>query len=104
GVQEAMLSHRRAALGRIAAASPDTTISLPGDPVRAAAAALRRSVVVLRDGRPLGHVDVSLPLDRALLARLRATAPLRGDEGFVLVQRGRVVAGPAAAVGARLAA
>ena len=102
-VQQAMLSHNRTELRRIAAGSPDTTISLPGDPVRAAAATLRRSAVVLRRGRPLGRVDVSVPLDRTLLARLRAAAPLQAGEGFLLVQRGRVVAGPGAAVGARLA-
>jgi diguanylate cyclase (GGDEF)-like protein len=103
-VQEAMLSRRRAELARIAAGARDTTISLAGDPAHAAPRpTLRRGAVVLRGGRPLGRVDVSVPLDRGLLARLRAAAPLRADEGFLLVQRGRVVAGPSSAVGARLA-
>ena len=56
--------------------------------------AAERQVAVLGEGGLLGVVIASVPLDRRLLATLRARSGLeRGDE-LVLLRNGRVVAGP----------
>jgi diguanylate cyclase (GGDEF)-like protein len=56
--------------------------------------AVRRTVTVAARGRPVGSVTVDIPLDEALLARLRAEVHVNKRDWLVLVQRGRAIAGP----------
>lgn len=54
---------------------------------------LRREARVLAKGKLIGTVVVTIPLDGAALARLRAAAPLAAGEGLVFVHDGRVLTG-----------
>ncbi len=62
--------------------------------------AIRREVRVLTKGKAIGTVAVTIPLDGAALARMRAAAPLTPGEGILFVREGRVLAGPAGLSGA----
>ena len=61
-----------------------------GDPY--AAAVERTASIVTTDGRLLGRVIASLPLDQALVDRLRASAGLRPGQRLALIDDGRIVA------------
>lgn len=63
---------------------------------------LRREVRVLAKGKVLGTVAVTIPLDGAALARLRAAAPLASGEGILFVRDDGVLAGRPGVSGARL--
>jgi diguanylate cyclase (GGDEF)-like protein len=63
---------------------------------------LRREARVLENGRVVGTVAVTLPLDSATLARLRAATTLASGEGMLLIRNNRVLAGPSGVSGIRL--
>jgi diguanylate cyclase (GGDEF)-like protein len=65
---------------------------------------LRREVRVLSKGKVVGTVAVTVPLDGAALARLRAAAPLASGEGILFVRDDRVFAGRLGVPRARLPA
>jgi diguanylate cyclase (GGDEF)-like protein len=52
----------------------------------------RTAWIITTDGRPLGRVIASLPLDQAFADRLRASAGLRAGQRLALVDDGRIVA------------
>jgi diguanylate cyclase (GGDEF)-like protein len=54
---------------------------------------VRRSVSIAVRGRSVGSVTVSIPLDGALLARLRSEVGLDKRDRLALVQRGSAIAG-----------
>jgi diguanylate cyclase (GGDEF)-like protein len=55
--------------------------------------AVRRSVSVAVRGRSVGSVTVSIPLDEALLARLRSSVGIDRRDQLALVERGRAIVG-----------
>jgi diguanylate cyclase (GGDEF)-like protein len=61
-------------------------------------------VRVLKKGKVVGTVGVTLPLDHAALARLRAAAPLAAGEKILFVRDDRVFAGRSGVSGARVPA
>jgi diguanylate cyclase (GGDEF)-like protein len=63
-----------------------------------------RRVAVVDNGRVLGTVVVSVPLDQSLLAHARARAGLDRQDLLVAVRKGRVLLGPAALRGRALTA
>jgi len=63
---------------------------------------LRREVRVLKKGKVVGTVAVTIPLDEAALTRLRAAAPLASGEGILLVRGDRILAGGPGVAGARV--
>jgi diguanylate cyclase (GGDEF)-like protein len=95
-VQQALTAGDREALRRIA--GPHEVIAadgkvLAGTPV-SPAVSRRVSVTVL--GRAIGSVTVNLPLDVALLQRLRNEVGVDRRDMLVLVRGGRAIAGPLA--------
>ncbi len=97
-VQKALASEDRAALARFARQVPGASfyadgVLLAGNPPEGHAAR-RTASVTTRDGEPVGRVVVSVPLDDALVKRLRRGAGLEDDDQLALVASGRVIAGP----------
>jgi diguanylate cyclase (GGDEF)-like protein len=93
-LQRALAARDRDALRRIVR-DRDVVISagstvLVGTPV---SPAVRRSVSVAVRGRSVGSVTVSIPLDEALLARLRSRVGIDKRDRLALVERGRVIVG-----------
>jgi diguanylate cyclase (GGDEF)-like protein len=93
-LQRALASRDRDALSRlvrdrdIVVSAGDTVLA--GTPV---SPAVRRSVSVAVSGRSVGSVTVSIPLDDALLARLRSRVGIDKRDRLALVDRGRAIAG-----------
>ena len=83
---------RRVVRGRDVVVAAGSTV-LVGTPV---APAVRRSASVAVRGRPVGTVTVSIPLNAALLARLRGDVGVNSDDRLALVEPARTIAGPAA--------
>jgi diguanylate cyclase (GGDEF)-like protein len=92
-VQEALAERDRATLrlivGRYEVVSAGGSV-LVGTPVTPA---VRRSVSVAVRGRSVGAVTVSIPLNNALLARLRAEVGVNAKDRLALIQDGRAIAG-----------
>jgi diguanylate cyclase (GGDEF)-like protein len=93
-LQQALAARDRKTLRRLA--GPHVVVSaggtvLVGTPVTRA---VHRTVTVVARGRPVGSVTVDIPLDDALLARLRAEVHVNTRDRLALVQRGRAIAGP----------
>ena len=103
-IQRALADGDRAALARLTANLPGAAAVPAGSPLPSSPNSIRRQVQVLAGGDPLGTVSVSIPLDGALLSRLRGVAPLRAGEGFLLARGPRIVAAPPELSGARLPA
>jgi diguanylate cyclase (GGDEF)-like protein len=80
-VQRAFTKRDAAALERLAGKEEGASFSLPGGPsIGARPSALRRAVEVTGDqGRLLGRVMVSIPVNTALIARLRASSGTEDD-------------------------
>jgi diguanylate cyclase (GGDEF)-like protein len=94
--QRALLARDRAALQRMLAGQPDLAVVAPGgfhvgkpDP-RAPA----RRVAVLGAGGTQGTVIASVPLDGDLVKRLEARSGLEKADHVLVVEDGRIVAGP----------
>ncbi|MGH3034718.1 MAG: diguanylate cyclase [Gaiellaceae bacterium] len=94
-VQQALATHNRAELQRIAREVPHAAFYYGNrlfageEPARFAAT--RRTDVLVRDDVVLGTVVVSLPLDE-LVRNLRKRAGLESSDRFALVSGGRVIA------------
>ena len=94
--QRALLAHDRAALQRMLKGQPHLAVVAPGgfhvgkpDPI-----APRRQVAVLAAGGSQGAVIASVPLNGALVRRLEARSGLETADHVLVVEDGRIVAGP----------
>jgi diguanylate cyclase (GGDEF)-like protein len=94
--QRALLAHDRAALQGMLRGHPHLAVVGPAgfhvgkpDPT-----APRRRVAVLRAGGSPGAVVASVPLDGALVSRLEARSGLEKADHVLVVEGGRIVAGP----------
>jgi diguanylate cyclase (GGDEF)-like protein len=92
-LQQALAARDRAAVenlvrpGEVVYAGNTRFVGEPTSP------AVHRSVSVSIDRTPLGAVTVDVPLDDALLAKLRAAAQVDSSDGLALVQDKRTIAG-----------
>jgi diguanylate cyclase (GGDEF)-like protein len=94
--QRALLAHDRAALRRMLRAQPHLAVVAPGgfhvgEPNPTAPT---RRVTVLGAGGTQGAVIASVPLDGALVSRLEARSGLELADHVLVVENGRIVAGP----------
>jgi diguanylate cyclase (GGDEF)-like protein len=94
--QRALLAHDRAALQRMLGGQPHLAVVAPGgfhvgkpDP-----RAPSRRVAVLGAGGTQGAVIASVPLDGDLVKRLEARSGLEKADHVLVVEHGRIVAGP----------
>jgi diguanylate cyclase (GGDEF)-like protein len=92
-VQRAFFTSNRAAMRRLAAREPGIAFRLDGRVVAGSAppAAIRRSVSLTLNGRRIGELLATVPLDRKLAARLRRYAPHARGDRLVIVRRGVVI-------------
>jgi diguanylate cyclase (GGDEF)-like protein len=102
-LQRALAERDKQALRRLTTSVPGA-VAVPGTqgvapPTRPS---LRRVVRVLAKGKLVGTVAVTLPLDGALLSRLRRAAPLAGGEGILFVRGEHLLARPAGVPQARV--
>jgi two-component system cell cycle response regulator len=100
--QRALLARDRAALERMLAGNPQLSVEAPGG-FRVGhrdANAATRQVAVVGPAGARGAVVASVPLDGALVTRLEARSGLEADDHVVVVEKGRVVAGPPGVRGA----
>jgi diguanylate cyclase (GGDEF)-like protein len=92
-VQQALTTRDRASLRRLVGTNDVVSAGgkvLVGKPV---SRAVHRSVSVTVLGRPVGAVTVNVPLNAALLARLRDDVGLDARDRLALVRGGRAIAG-----------
>jgi diguanylate cyclase (GGDEF)-like protein len=106
-VQQAFLTHNRAALVRLVRTLPDAAF-YSGDHLIAGKApqtlsVTRSSSVFATGGALIGRIVVWIPLDGTLLAQLRAGAGLGRPDRVLLVRNGSVLAGPNDLAGAAIA-
>jgi diguanylate cyclase (GGDEF)-like protein len=99
--QRALVAHDRAALERMLRGNPQLAVEAPGgfhvgkrDP-RAAT----RQIAVVGPGGTQGAVVASVPLDQALAGRLEARSGLESADHVLVVEDGRIVAGPPGVAG-----
>jgi two-component system cell cycle response regulator len=100
--QRALLARDRVALERMLAGNPQLSVEAPGG-FRVGhrdANAATRQVAVVGPAGARGAVVASVPLDAALVNRLEARSGLEADDHVVVVEKGRVVAGPPGVRGA----
>jgi len=99
--QRALLERDRRALTRILHARPNLTVEAPGGfrVGRRAPLAVTRRVDVLGAGGVRGSVVAAVPLNAGLVRRLEARSGLEQDDHVILVEGGRIVAGPTQARG-----
>jgi diguanylate cyclase (GGDEF)-like protein len=95
--QRALLAHDRPALERMLRGRPHLAVEAPGgfrvgkrDPL-----APTRQVAVVGPRGTRGAVVASVPLDAALVSRLETRSGLERADHVLLVEDGRIVAGPA---------
>jgi diguanylate cyclase (GGDEF)-like protein len=92
-LQQALTTRDRASLRRLVGTNDVVSAGgkvLVGKPV---SRAVHRSVSVTVFGRPVGSVTVNVPLNAALLARLRDEVGLDARDRLALVRGGRAIAG-----------
>jgi diguanylate cyclase (GGDEF)-like protein len=103
-VQRAFHSGNQNVLRRIARETPNTAFfesgqllagEVPGSP-----AARRSAQVVTESGEVIAEIVTWLPLNRALVDRLRKRAAMEDEDSLVIVNNGFVVAGPKGVTGA----
>ena len=94
--QRALLARNRVALERMLRGKPHLSVEAPGgfhvgrrDPM-----AVTRQVEVVGANGTHGSVVASLPLDDALVRSLETRSGLENYDHVVLIQNGRIVAGP----------
>jgi diguanylate cyclase (GGDEF)-like protein len=104
-VQRALAAGDEQALGHLTASVPGA-VAVSGNQAlpQIKQPSLRREVRVLEKGKVVGTVAVTVPLDDAALARLRAAAPLASGEKILFVRDDRVFAGRSDVSGARMPA
>jgi diguanylate cyclase (GGDEF)-like protein len=92
-VQRAFFTRNRAAMRRLAAREPGIAFRIDGRVVAGSlpAAAIRRSVSLTLNGRRIGELVATVPLDRKLAARLRRYAPHTRGDRLVIVRSGVMV-------------
>ena len=94
--QRALVQRDRAALQRLLRSRPHLSVEAAGGfrvGKRDHTAAMRQ-VTVVGPGRTRGAVVASVPLNGALVRQLEARSGLESEDHVVLVERGRIVAGP----------
>jgi two-component system, cell cycle response regulator len=109
-VQQALLTHNRAALvgvaGEVADDVPGVAFYSGGQLLAGEAphglSVKRSSSVFSSDGARIGQIVVWMPLDRELLAQLRAGAGLGKLDRVLFASNGKVVTGPTDFVGASI--
>ena len=103
-VHRALRSGNNGVLLRIARERPNTAFfgsgellagDVPGGP-----AARRSAQVVTQDGEVIAEIVTWLPLNRALVERLRTRAAMQDQDSLVIANNGFVVAGPKGVTGA----
>ncbi len=94
--QRALVARNRAAIERMLRGKPHLAVEAPGafrvgkrDPTAAT-----RQIAVVGPGGQQGAVIASVPLDRALVSRLQVRSGLERQDHILLVEGGRIVAGP----------
>jgi diguanylate cyclase (GGDEF)-like protein len=99
--QRALIEHDRAALARMLAGNPDLSVVAPGgfhvghrDPNAAT-----RQVSVVGPNGARGSVVASIPLGTGLVRKLETRSGLEESDHVVLVEGGRIVAGPPGVTG-----
>jgi len=94
--QRALLARNRAALERMLRRQPHLSAEAPGGfhVGRRYPMAVTRQVEVVGANGTHGSVVASLPLDDALVRRLETRSGLENSDHVVLIQNGRIVAGP----------
>jgi two-component system, cell cycle response regulator len=103
--QRALQRHDRRKLRRLLAAAPGVRLEAQGlslGPAQMIASGPQ--VAVQGGGRVLGTLSAGVPLARSSLARLSDLSGLGPDDELVVLDHGRVTAGPSAIQGARLPA
>jgi diguanylate cyclase (GGDEF)-like protein len=106
-VQQAFLTHNRAALVRLARTLPNAAFYSSDQLVAGEAphglAVTRSSSVFATGGALIGRIVVWIPLDRSLLAQLRSGAGLESPDRVLLVRNGSVLTGANDLAGAAIA-
>jgi diguanylate cyclase (GGDEF)-like protein len=99
--QQALLRRDRPALERMLRARPHLTVQAPGGfrVGKRSPLAVTRRVDVLGAGGVRGTVVAAVPLDGALVRRLETRSGLEPDDHVVLLEAGRIVAGPPEVLG-----
>jgi len=94
--QRALLAHDRPALERMLRGRPHLAVEAPGGfrVGKRDALAPTRQVAVVGAGGTRGAVVASVPLDAALVSRLETRSGLERADHVLLVEDGRIVAGP----------
>ena len=94
--QRALAARDHAALERMLKGKPNLAVEAPGGFHVGVAdqAAATRQVAVVGPGGARGAVIASVPLDRALVKRLEARSGLEQEDHVLVVENGRIVAGP----------
>jgi diguanylate cyclase (GGDEF)-like protein len=94
--QRALVRRDRAALERMLRGRPHLSIEVGSDfrVGRRDPTAATRQVAVVEAAGPRGAVVASVPLDGALVHRLEGRSGLEADDHVVLVEGGRIAAGP----------
>jgi diguanylate cyclase (GGDEF)-like protein len=94
--QRALLARDRAALERMLSGRPRLAVDAPGGfrVGKLYQTAAKRQVAVVGSGGARGAVIASIPLDQALATRLEARSGLERADHVLLMDGGRIVAGP----------
>ena len=96
-VQRALTGGDRATLRRVSAEAGNSAFFSRRGTLLAGSLerlSISRSVDVIENGRALGRVVATLPLDAALLARLERQPSVTSGDRLAIVQAGRIVRGP----------
>jgi diguanylate cyclase (GGDEF)-like protein len=102
-LQHALVARDEQALHRLTASVPGAVAVFGNQALPPTTRpSLRRETRVLEKRKVIGTVAITIPLDGAALARLRAAAPLASGEGMLFVRNDRVVTGPSGVSGTSL--
>ena len=104
GFQNALRSRDRQQLNRLLAKVPGVRLEAPGLSLGPTLIARGPEYTVLSGGRSAGTLVAGVPLESGSLAQLRDLSGLDSDDQLVVLEHGRVAAGPSALEGAQLPA